>query len=184
MNTAGGIPLVRGSEALDAGRMVNMATPKGGDQNGSVEELFHSRALFGHFAKAIFAFPVEKIGDRGVRGFSLVDPDAKLLLEHDILADRTQSDAFTFRFQVEGIPGSELQAVAKGLGQNDAAGFIEGELSGHNGIMEWEKPVVNGMWHGGKEEPLLPTWLIYPLITRPAKPGAEGVGEWEVAVSR
>ncbi len=32
-----------GCEALDAGRMMNMTTPKGSDQNGSIEELLHSR---------------------------------------------------------------------------------------------------------------------------------------------
>jgi len=50
-----------------------------------------------------------------------------------------------FRFQMEGVAGSELQAVTKGLGQNDAARFIEGKLDGHDGIMEWEKPIVNGI---------------------------------------
>jgi hypothetical protein len=46
---------------------------------------------------------------------------------------------------MKGVAGSELQAVAKGLGKNDTASFIEGKLGGHNGIMEWEKPNVNGI---------------------------------------
>ncbi len=146
MNAAGRMSLFRCSEALEAGHMVNMTAPEGGDQNGSVEELFHPGSLFGNGAVAVFAFAVDKIGDGGVRRFSLVDPDAEFLLEHDVLADRTQSDALAFRFQVEGVAGSELQAVAKGLGQNDAAGFIEGDFGGHDGIMEWGKPIVNGIW--------------------------------------
>ncbi len=125
--------------------MVNMTAPERGDQNGSVEELFHPRTLFGNGAEAVFAFAVDKIGDGVVRRFSLVDPDAEFLLEHDVLADGTQSDALAFRFQMEGVAGTELQAVAKGLGQDDAAGFIEGKLGSHNGIMVWEKPVVNGI---------------------------------------
>jgi hypothetical protein len=47
---------------------------------------------------------------------------------------------------MKSVAGSELQAVTKGLGQDDAAGFVEGELGGHNGIMWWEKPIVNGIW--------------------------------------
>ena len=93
-----------------------MTAPEGGDQNGSVEELLHPRTLFGNGAVAVFAFAVDKIGDGGVRWFSLVDPDAEFLLEHDVLADGTQSDALAFRFQMESITGSELQAVAQGLG--------------------------------------------------------------------
>ena len=137
--------LFRSSEALEAGHVVNMTAPEGGDQNGSIEELFHPRTLFGNGAEADFAFAVDKIGDGSVRRFSLVNPDAEFLLEHDILADGTQSDALAFRFQMEGVAGSELQAVTKGLGQNDAARFIEGKLDGHDGIMEWEKPIVNGI---------------------------------------
>src|SRR5260370_4547528 len=125
---------------------MNMTAPEGGDQNGRIEELFHPRTLFGNGAVAVFAFAVDKIGDGGVRRFSLVDPDAEFLLEHDVLADGTQSDALAFRFQIEGVAGSELQAVTKRLGQNDAAGFIEGKLGGHDGVMEWEKPLVNGIW--------------------------------------
>ncbi len=93
-----------------------MTAPEGGDQNGSVEELLHPRTLFGNGAVAVFAFAVDKIGDGGVGWFSLVDPDAEFLLEHDVLADGTQSDALAFRFQMESITGSELQAVAQGLG--------------------------------------------------------------------
>jgi hypothetical protein len=44
-----------------------------------------------------------------------------------------------------------LQAVTKGLGQNDAASFIEGELGGHDGSMVWEKPIVNGIWEKREE---------------------------------
>ena len=73
-------------------------------------------------------FAIDEIGHRSVRKVTLVDPDAEFLLEHDILADGTQSDAFALRFQVEGVAGSELQTVAEGLGENDATGFVEGEL--------------------------------------------------------
>ncbi len=93
-----------------------MTAPEGGDQNGSVEELLHPRTLFGNGAVAVFAFAVDKIGDGAVRRLPLVDPDAEFLLEHDVLADGTQSDALAFRFQMESITGSELQAVAQGLG--------------------------------------------------------------------
>ena len=130
-----------------------MAAPKSGDQNGSVEEFVHPRTLFGDFVVAIFAFAVEKISDGGVCGFTLVDPDAEFLLEHDILADGTESDAFAFRFQMEGVAGSELQAVTKRLRQNDATSFIESELCGHDGSMEWEKPVVNGIWQENEAGP-------------------------------
>jgi hypothetical protein len=131
--------------------VVNVPAPEGGDQNGSIEELFHPvfhlGTLFGHWfsngAVAIFAFAVDKIDDGGVRRFSLVDPDTEFLFEHDVLADGTESDAFAFRFQMESVAGSELQAVTKGLGQNDAAGFVESKLGSHNGIMEWEKPIVS-----------------------------------------
>jgi hypothetical protein len=143
------MPLFRCGEALEAGHVVNVLATEGGDQNGSIEELFHPRTLFGDWfgngAVAVFAIAVDQIRDGGVRRFSLVDPDAEFLLEHDILADGTQSDALAFRFQMEGVAGSELQAVTKGLGQNDAAGFVEGKLGSHNGIMEWEKPIVNGI---------------------------------------
>jgi len=67
---------------------------------------------------------------------------------------RTQSDALAFRFQMEGVAGSELQAVTNGLGQNDAAGFIEGELGGHDGSMVWEKPIVNGIWQKNERKPV------------------------------
>src|SRR6266704_2932657 len=128
--------LFRSNETLKAGQVVNMAAPEGGDQNGSVKELLHSRALFSKGAVAAFAFAVDKVGDGGVRRFSLVDPDAEFLLEHDVLTDGTQSDALAFRFQMQGVAGSELQAVTEGLGQNDAAGFIEGKLVGHEGRTE------------------------------------------------
>src|SRR5260370_6513206 len=119
-----------------------MTAPEGGEQNGSIEELFHPRTLFGNGAVAVFAFAVDKIGDGGVRRFPLVDPDAEFLLEHDVLADGTQSDALAFRFQMEGVAGSELPAVSKGLGENDAAGFSAGSLGDHAGIMWWgETPV-------------------------------------------
>ena len=130
-----------------------MAAPKSGDQNGSVEEFVHPRTLFGDFVVAVFAFAVEKISDGGVCGFTLVDPDAEFLLEHDILADGTESDAFAFRFQVEGVAGSELQAVTKRLRQNDATSFIKSELCVHDGSMEWEKPVVNGIWQENEAGP-------------------------------
>src|SRR2546425_618041 len=154
MNAAGRMFLFRGSEALEAGCMVNMTAPERGDQNGSIEELLHPRTLFDNCAAAVFAFAVEEIGDGGVRRLSLIDPDAEFLLEHNVLADGTQSDALAFRFQMQGVAGSELQTVAKGLGQNDAAGFIEGKLVGHDGSMEWEKPIVNGIWQ--KNEAGLP----------------------------
>jgi len=85
-------------------------------------------------------------GIGGVRRFSLVDPDAEFLLEHDLLADGTQSDALAFGFQIEGVAGSELPSGHEGLGQNRRGGFIEGKLGSHNGIMEWEEPTVNGIW--------------------------------------
>jgi len=87
MNAAGRISLYRRSEALEAGYVVNMTAPEGGDQNGSIEELFHPRTLFGNCAVAVFAFAVDKIGDGGVCRFPLVDPNAEFLLEHDVLAD-------------------------------------------------------------------------------------------------
>jgi hypothetical protein len=103
---------------------------------------------------AVFAFAVDKIGDGGVRRFPLVDPDAEFLLEHDVLADGTQSDALAFRFQMEGVAGSKLQAVTKGLGQNDAAGSIEGELGDHDGSIVWEKPIVNGIGEKNEWKPV------------------------------
>ena len=133
--------------------MVNMTAPEGGDQNRSVEELFQPRTLFGNRTVAVFAFAVDKIGDGGVRRFSLVDPDAEFLLEHDVVANGKQSDALAFRFQMEGVAGSELQTVAKELGQNDAAGFIEGQLASHDGSIEWEKPIVNGIWRKNEAGP-------------------------------
>src|SRR5438034_4171059 len=59
--------LFRSSEALEAGCMVNMTAPERGDQNGSIEELFHPRILFDNCAAAVFAFAVDKIGDGGDR---------------------------------------------------------------------------------------------------------------------
>jgi hypothetical protein len=136
-------------ETLEAGHVVRMTAPEGGDQNGSIEELFHQQSLFSdrfrNGAEAVFALVVDNIDDGGVRRFSLVDPDAELLLKHDVLADRAESDALAFRFQMERISGSELQAVTKRLGQNDAASLVESKLGGHNGIIEWEKPIVNGI---------------------------------------
>src|SRR6266481_5539846 len=133
---------------------MNMTAPEGGDQNGRIEELFHPRTLFGNGAVAVFAFAVDKIGDGGVRRFPLVDPDAEFLLEHDVLTDGTQSDALAFRFQMEGVAGSKLQAVTKGLGQNDAAGFIDGELDDHDGSIVWEKPIVNGIGQKNEWKPV------------------------------
>src|SRR5260370_21215759 len=104
---------------------MNMTAPEGGDQNGRIEELFHPRTLFGNGAEAVFAFELDKIGDGGVRRFPLVDPDAEFLLEHDILADGTQSDALAFRFQIEAVAGSDVQAVTKRRRQDTAARFIE-----------------------------------------------------------
>jgi len=153
MNTAGRMLLFRGREALETGQMVNMTAMKGGDQNGSIEELFHPRTLFVDWltygAVAVFAFAVDKIGDGRVRRLSLVDPDTEFLLEHDALADGAKSNALAFRLQMEGVARSELQAVAKRLGQNDAAGFIKGKFGRHNGIIEWEKPTDNGIRRRG-----------------------------------
>ncbi len=129
--------------------MVNMTAPESGDQNGSIEEFFHPRTLFldwlSYGAVTVFAMAIDEIGDGIVGRFSLVDPDAEFFLEHDVLANGTQSDVLAFRFQLEGVAGSELQAVTKGFRQNDAPGFVQGELGGHDGIIEWEKPVVNGI---------------------------------------
>src|SRR5260370_6818942 len=108
-----------------------MTAPEGGEQNGSIEELFHPRTLFGNGAVAVFAFAVDKIGDGGVRRFPLVDPDAEFLLEHDVLTDGTQSDALAFRFQMKGVAGTKLQPFTKGLGQNAAPGFTYGDLHCH-----------------------------------------------------
>jgi hypothetical protein len=51
------------ARALEAGYVVNVPAPEGGDQNGSIEELFHPvfhlGALFGNGAVAIFAFAVD-----------------------------------------------------------------------------------------------------------------------------
>jgi hypothetical protein len=44
---------------------------------------------------------------------------------------------------MEAVARSELQAVAKRLGQNDPAGFVQGELGCHIPIIKWEKPIVN-----------------------------------------
>ena len=95
------------------------------------------------------ALAVDKVGDRGIRRFSLVDPDAEFFLEHDALADGTEGDAFAFRFQMESVAGSKLQAVTKGLGKDDTTRFIKGKLGSHNGIVTWEDPIVNGAATGG-----------------------------------
>lgn len=47
-------------------------------------------------------------------------PDTQFLLEHDILADGTEGDALALCFEMEGVAGSQLQAVAEGLGENHA----------------------------------------------------------------
>jgi len=47
MNATGGMSPFRCGEALEAGLVVNMTASEGGDQNGSIEELFHSQTLFG-----------------------------------------------------------------------------------------------------------------------------------------
>jgi len=77
------------------------------------------------------AVALDKIRNGGVRRLSLVDPDAEFFLEQDVLANGAQSDVLAFRFQMEGVAGSKLQTVTEGLGQNDAAGLVEGELGDH-----------------------------------------------------
>ncbi len=101
--------------------------------------------LFDHLAKAILPFAVEKVSEGGVRCFSLVYPDTQFLLEHDILADGTEGNALALRFEMEGVAGSELQAFAEGLGENHATGFIESQLSRHDGIMKWNYPLVDAI---------------------------------------
>jgi len=123
-------------------------------------------------AKAILPFAVEKVSEGGIRCLSLVYPDTEFLLEHDILADGTEGDALALRFEMEGVAGSELQAVAEGLGENNATGFIESELSRHNGIIKWNKPFVNGI-------PAIPAARILSACSHPAPsaaPGAPGRG--------
>jgi hypothetical protein len=102
-------------------------------------------SLFDHLAKAILPFAVEKVREGSVRCFSLVYPDTQFLLEHDILADGTEGDALALGFEMEGVAGSQLQAVAEGLGENHATGFIESQLGRHNAILKWNNPFVNAI---------------------------------------
>jgi hypothetical protein len=67
------------------------------------------------------------------------------LLEGDILADGTEGDALALRFEMEGVAGSELQAVTEGLGENHPTRFVESQLSRHNGIMKWNNPFFNAI---------------------------------------
>jgi len=96
-------------------------------------------------AKAVLPFAVEKVREGEVRCFSLVYPDTQFLLEHDILADGTEGDALALGFEMEGVAGSQLQAVAEGLGENHATGLIESQLSRHDAIMKWNNPLVNAI---------------------------------------
>src|SRR5215472_18893524 len=102
-------------------------------------------SLFDLFAKAILPFAVKKVSEGGVRCVSLVYPDTQFLLEHDVLANGTEGDALALGFEMEGVAGSQLQAVAEGLGENHATGFIESQLNRHDGIMKWNNPFVNAI---------------------------------------
>ena len=144
MNAAGRILFISGSEALDTGRMVNMPAPKRCDQNGSIEELPHRKTLFCHLAKAVLPFAIDKVCDRGVCGFPVIDPDAEFLFESDTLADRTQRDALALGFELKSIPWSKLQPVPKTLGKNYTPCFVNRDFVIHNAIMVWHKPHVNG----------------------------------------
>ena len=94
------------------------ATAKGGVCRLAASELDgEARRLFIRWCEeAGCTVAVDKIDDGGFRGLSLIDPHAEFFLEHDVLADGAESDALAICFQEEGVAGSELQAVANGLG--------------------------------------------------------------------
>ena len=119
-------------------------------------------SLFDLFAKAILPFAVKKVSEGGVRCVSLVYPDTQFLLEHDVLANGTEGDALALRFEMEGVAASQLKAVAEGLGENHATGFIESQLSRHDGIMKWNDPFVT--YHPDAPTLAAPSFRSHPEL--------------------
>jgi hypothetical protein len=144
---------VRGAESLfvaqlqegfEAGGVVLVVFEEDGDENGRVKERFHGWspgeplagpadilffALAAHSAKGLLD---------GLLGQGLArrkDPDAALFPQGRVAAERAQGDLFAGSFRDEGVAGLELQFVAEGFGENDAAGLVERELGSHNAIL-------------------------------------------------
>jgi len=68
---------------------------------------------------------------------ALMNPNAVLLQHGGLLLNGPQRQAFSMFFQAKLGAFAELEAIAKGLGENDATGFVDLESHG----------IYNGIWH-------------------------------------
>src|ERR1035438_621315 len=81
--------------------------------------------------------------------FTLVDPNTVLFLEQRFGAERTEGDLVALAFKLEGIAGAETKFLAQGFGDHDPPGFVERELGGHIGTLEWENPLLKPIFAHG-----------------------------------
>ena len=68
-----------------------------------------------------------------------------LILERARAPGRAEGDLLTAAFQFQGVAGLQMQFFPEGLGNNDAACFINGKADVHSGIILWFDPSVNTM---------------------------------------
>jgi hypothetical protein len=82
------------------------------------------------------------IGGSGRDGLSdPEDPDPLFLVQAYASPAGTEDDAVFGAFEFGGITRAKLHYIADRLGENDAAGFVEGEGGGHG----WHYIVVIGI---------------------------------------
>src|SRR5262249_39514784 len=85
-----------------------------------------------------------RIRGRGGKGLSATeDPDPLLLRQWSGAADGTESQFIASLFQFQHIPWLQSQGLAQRLGDDNAAGLIEGEARRHRGILLWVDPLAS-----------------------------------------
>jgi hypothetical protein len=68
---------------------------------------------------------------------AMENPHAALLLQRRAAAYRLQGDALAFGLERKGVSGFKAQLVPDLLGNNNTAGFVDGDSRGHNANMKW-----------------------------------------------
>ena len=93
------------------------------------------------------------ISSRSREGLArMKDPHAVFLHQGPSSPNRTQRDRLSGTFHLQGIAWFQAKLFPHRLWNHDPPGFINREMSSHNGILHWVNPIHDAIaWIKGSE---------------------------------
>ncbi len=75
-----------------------------------------------------------------------------LFFEQSFGSDRPKGDAIAFVLYQQIVSGTETHLVAKGFGEDESTGTVDGNFGRHTTILQWRTPQCNAIYFGREPE--------------------------------